>query len=84
MSAAVLFAAAMTFVLLRAAGLPARRRFRGSPRRICCECRGVIAVGDPGFPGDGDTHGIGPCCWDSFRAANGLAARPYPAEEVLR
>jgi len=42
-------------------------------------CGRVITVGSLGAP---LSHGIGPCCWAPYRAAYGLAPRPYPGSVV--
>ena len=50
------------------------------PTKVCMVCKAVLEPGDPGAP---ISHGIGPCCWDAYRAAHGLKARPYPAYPVV-
>ena len=42
---------------------------------VCCMvCSEVIHHGDATTP---VSHGIGGCCWDKYRSANGLAPKPY-------
>lgn len=43
-------------------------------------CGRVIQAAELGHEHEPVSHGIGPCCWDAFRAVAGLPARPYPVE----
>jgi len=45
-----------------------------APTTICMVCHAVLVQGAPGPV----SHGLGPCCWDAYRAANGFAPKPYP------
>lgn len=45
-------------------------------------CGRVIQAAEPGHEGEPVSHGLGPCCWDAYRAAAGLPPRPYPGEPL--
>lgn len=48
------------------------------PIRTLCQCCSAVLVDAPPLPDGRVSHGIGRCCWDSFRAKCGLAPAPFP------
>ena len=42
---------------------------------VCMVCNAVLVQGPPNTE---VSHGIGPCCWASYRAKMGLKPRPFP------
>ena len=53
---------------------------------LCMCCKGVMKPAAPGHEQDPPSHGLGRCCWDSYRAEQGLPQAEYPgtvrAEQV--
>lgn len=48
----------------------------GPVRTVCLRCRALITDGSAV---DGlESHGIGRCCWDAYRAELGLDLKPFP------
>lgn len=47
-------------------------------------CGGVIRAARPGYEGMAPSHGLGRCCWAAYRAASGMAPKPYPVESEAR
>lgn len=45
---------------------------------VCMECHKVLSVSNE--PPYEISHGIGPCCWDAYRAKHGLLPKPYPTK----
>jgi hypothetical protein len=42
---------------------------------VCMVCSTVLVQGVPGAP---LSHGVGICCWASYRASLGLKVKPFP------
>jgi len=51
---------------------------------LCMCCKGVMKPAAPGHEQDPPSHGLGRCCWDGYRAEQGLAPAPYPTEGATR
>lgn len=51
---------------------------------LCMCCGGVIRAARPGYEGMAPSHGLGRCCWAAYRAASGMAPKPYPVESEAR
>lgn len=51
------------------------------PGPVLCMCCGrVMQAARPGAEALPPSHGLGRCCWASYRAESGLREAPYPVE----